>query len=69
MKVLFLAAEATPWVKIGGLADVAGELPRALQAEDVDLRLALPYYPQIKEFNFSTPPECVVSNFTSTNFS
>lgn len=44
LKVLFLAAEATPFVKVGGLADVAGALPKALQSLDVDVRLMLPRY-------------------------
>ena len=44
LKVLFLAAEATPCVKVGGLADVAGSLPKALQPLDVDVRLMLPRY-------------------------
>jgi starch synthase len=68
MKVLFLAAEATPWVKIGGLADVAGELPRALQGQDLDLRVALPFYPQLKEFNFETPPQRIAENVIDVAF-
>nr|BAL56930.1 starch synthase [uncultured Chloroflexota bacterium] len=43
LRVLFAAAEATPWVKIGGLADVAGGLPRALNASgNAEVRLVLP---------------------------
>ncbi len=56
MKVLFLAAEATPFVKVGGLADVAGELPRALTALGVDVRLCLPFYPSIREAGFDARP-------------
>ena len=44
LKVLFLAAEATPFVKVGGLADVAGALPKALRNLDIDVRLMLPRY-------------------------
>ena len=49
MKVLYLSAEATPLVKVGGLGDVAGELPRALSQRGLDVRLALPHYPSIPE--------------------
>ncbi|MCE7873001.1 glycogen synthase [bacterium CPR1] len=44
MNVLFLAAEAVPYVKIGGLGDVAGAMPQALRREGVDVRLMVPRY-------------------------
>jgi starch synthase len=44
MKILFLVAEATPFVKIGGLADVAGELPSMLRSLDVKVRVVLPFH-------------------------
>src|SRR5512147_1966225 len=53
MNILFLAAEAEPFVKVGGLGDVAGTLPRALRAlsnDDLklDVRLVLPYHAVIR---------------------
>ena len=55
LKVLYLASEATPFIKVGGLGDVAGSLPLAIRKEfppdtlqSVDIRLAIPYYPFIK---------------------
>jgi len=56
INVLFLAAEAEPFIKVGGLGDVAGSLPRALRAlsnDDIklDVRLVLPYHPAVKADN------------------
>jgi len=53
INVLFLAAEAEPFVKVGGLGDVAGTLPRALRAISndeikLDVRLVLPLHTVIK---------------------
>ena len=45
--VLFVIAEMTPLVKVGGLADVGGALPRALRELGLDVRVALPLYDSI----------------------
>jgi starch synthase len=42
MRVLFASAELYPWVRSGGLGDVAAALPPALTAEGADVRLLLP---------------------------
>ena len=45
MRVLYVTAELFPWVKSGGLGDVAAALPPALTALGVDTRLLLPGFP------------------------
>jgi starch synthase len=53
LRVFFIASEADPLVKIGGLGDVAGSLPAALSSlpaaefgeRSLDIRVAIPFYP------------------------
>jgi len=54
INILFLAAEAEPFVKVGGLGDVGGTLPKALRALSndevkLDVRLVLPMHSVIRE--------------------
>lgn len=44
MKVLFVVSECVPFVKTGGLADVAGALPKELKKLGTDVRVMLPKY-------------------------
>ena len=44
LKVLLCASEAMPFIKTGGLADVVGALPVALNQEGLDARVILPKY-------------------------
>jgi starch synthase len=52
LNILFLAAEAVPFAKVGGLADVAGSLPKAIRALGHDVRLMIPRYGTIRSDQF-----------------
>ena len=49
MKVLYVASEAQPFAASGGLADVAGSLPRALRLRLIGCRIVMPLYDDIPQ--------------------
>lgn len=50
MKVLYVTAECWPFIKTGGLGDVAYALPKALKKEGVDVRVIMPKYSNIPTY-------------------
>ncbi len=48
-KILFVASEAVPFIKTGGLADVVGSLPKCFDKRYFDVRVMIPKYLCIKE--------------------
>jgi len=49
LKILFVSPEVSPFIKTGGLADVAGALPRELKKKGHDVRVVLPEYKKIPD--------------------
>ena len=49
MKIAFLVSEAVPFAKTGGLADVAGALPKYLGRLGADVRLVMPLYREVRK--------------------
>jgi len=58
LRVLFLAAEADPFFKVGGLGDVAGSLPPVLHEMGVDIRLVLPLHGGIRLRGYAFQEVC-----------
>ena len=48
-KILFATSEAVPFIKTGGLADVAGSLPKCFDKRYFDIRVILPKYACMKQ--------------------
>ena len=60
LKILFAASEAEPFIKVGGLGDVAGSLPSALidyfietpNLPALDIRTVIPFHSRIPTEKF-----------------
>ncbi len=52
MKIVMCASEVVPFAKTGGLADVAGALPQALETEGQDVIIVMPRYKAIQDSKF-----------------
>lgn len=54
LNVLFASAEVAPFAKVGGLGDVAGALPQALNGLEntpLDVRVFMPFHAKVRQFN------------------
>ncbi|MBN3033909.1 MAG: glycogen synthase [Candidatus Saganbacteria bacterium] len=52
MRILFVSSEVVPFAKTGGLADVAGSLPKALQEIGHDIRVYMPRYRDVEREDY-----------------
>jgi len=48
MKILFVASEVHPLLKVGGIADVVGSLAKEIKKSGHDIRVAIPFYQPLK---------------------
>lgn len=67
MKIFYIAAEATPFVKTGGLADVAGSLPKAFAKKGEDVSVVIPLYGQIP-FEYKEKMEYIGAYFVDLDW-
>ncbi len=68
MRVLFAAYEIFPFAKVGGLADVAGALPKFLDKSDLDIELVMPYHTGIKGEGIRTAGFQVSTTFVEKGY-
>jgi len=56
LRILYVTAEASPFAKVGGLADVAGSLPKSLRELGHDVRVIMPRYGRISPETYHLEP-------------
>ncbi len=62
IRICFIASEVAPLAKTGGLADVAGALPRYLHGQGHDIRVFMPLYSQVGATGRNTTAVASVQN-------
>jgi len=62
LKILYLSVEVVPFAKTGGLADVAGALPKAIKTLGHDIRVVMPLYGFIDRERLNS--RCVLKDLT-----
>lgn len=68
MKILFVASEAAPFVRSGGLGDVAGALPQAFNKAGHDCRVIIPFYKDEIKSDFQNHFRYVASTFVDLSW-
>lgn len=68
MKILFVASEAAPFVRSGGLGDVAGALPQAFNKAGHDCRVIIPFYKEEIRAEFQNNLRYVASTFVDLSW-
>lgn len=71
MRILMIASELTPWVKVGGLGDVLGALPKALAARGHQVHIVCPFYghmPKNPDWKRDPKPLLVRMKLTETAY-
>lgn len=61
MNILFCSSEVVPFAKTGGLADVAGALPKALAKKGANVKITMPLYKNIKPLKSGARPSSSIS--------
>ena len=56
LRVLFVTSEAVPFAKTGGLADVAGALPKFLEGLGCEVKVVMPYYRMVRKSGLPIQP-------------
>src|SRR5215471_18060265 len=62
MHVVMIAAEAAPYAKVGGLADVVGALPLQLEKQGVSVNVIIPRYRGIELQRYDFKPLVLPGN-------